>query len=90
MIGLSNEPREKLGPSRFCCLRRIIPVLVKQWPDFGLDPGSKPGGTVGDWRIVISIGDAVLTVVVIEIDHRSTVYRWRRLFCRPFRSLADF
>ena len=45
---------------------------------------------VGDWRIVISIGDAVLTVVVIEIDHRSTVYRWRRLFCRPFRSLADF
>ena len=30
---------------------------------------------VGDWRIVASIKDAVLTVVVIEIDHRSTIYR---------------
>ena len=30
---------------------------------------------VGDWRIVASIRDAVLTVVVIEIDHRSTIYR---------------
>lgn len=30
---------------------------------------------MGDWRIVASIRDAVLTVVVIEIDHRSTVYR---------------
>ena len=30
---------------------------------------------VGDWRIVASITDAVLTVVVIEIDHRSTIYR---------------
>ena len=30
---------------------------------------------VGDWRVVASIRDAVLTVVVIEIDHRSTIYR---------------
>ena len=30
---------------------------------------------VGDWRIVASITDAVLTVVVIEIDHRSTIYQ---------------
>ena len=30
---------------------------------------------VGDWRIVASIKDAVLTIVVIEIDHGSTIYR---------------
>ena len=30
---------------------------------------------VGDWRLVVSIKDAVLLIEVIEIDHRSTVYR---------------
>lgn len=30
---------------------------------------------VGDWRIVASVRDAVLKAVVIEIDHRSTIYR---------------
>lgn len=30
---------------------------------------------VGHWRIVASIKDAVLTIVVIEIDHGSTIYR---------------
>ena len=30
---------------------------------------------VGDWRLVVSIKDSVLLIEVIEIDHRSTVYR---------------
>ncbi len=30
---------------------------------------------VGDWHLVVSIKDTVLPIEVIEIDHRSTVYR---------------
>lgn len=30
---------------------------------------------VGDWHLVVSIKDSVLPIEVIEIDHRSTVYR---------------
>ena len=32
---------------------------------------------VGDWRLVVSIKDSVLPIEVIEIDHRSKVYRER-------------
>lgn len=30
---------------------------------------------VGDYRIVYTLDDAVLTVLVIDIDHRRSVYR---------------
>jgi mRNA interferase RelE/StbE len=31
----------------------------------------------GAYRIVYSIADDVLTVVVVKVGHRSEVYRWR-------------
>ena len=66
-------------------LQRRIEVLIgkiETLPDprsLGEAPhGDKLGSfwkyRVGDWRIVASIKDAVLKVVVIEIDHRSTIY----------------
>ena len=30
---------------------------------------------VGDWRVICDIRDEVLIVLVVEIDHRSRVYR---------------
>ncbi len=30
---------------------------------------------VGDWRIIYTIDDSVLLVLVIEIDHRDSIYR---------------
>ena len=33
---------------------------------------------VGDWPLVVSIKDTALLIEMIEIDHRSTVYRQRR------------
>ena len=30
---------------------------------------------VGDWRIIYTVADAVLVVLVIEVDHRREIYR---------------
>jgi mRNA interferase RelE/StbE len=30
---------------------------------------------VGDWRVVASIQDAVITILVVRVGHRSDVYR---------------
>lgn len=33
---------------------------------------------VGDYRIVVDIEDDVLVILVVDVDHRSRVYRTRR------------
>jgi mRNA interferase RelE/StbE len=30
---------------------------------------------VGDWRVIVSIQDAVITILVVRVGHRSDVYR---------------
>jgi len=30
---------------------------------------------VGDWRVIASIQDAVITILVVRVGHRSDVYR---------------
>lgn len=30
---------------------------------------------VGDWRIIYAVADAVLLVLVIEVNHRGEIYR---------------
>lgn len=32
---------------------------------------------VGDYRIIYTVDDGVLLVLVVDVDHRSTVYRSR-------------
>jgi mRNA interferase RelE/StbE len=80
LLPRAERALRKLDPSiRRRVARRIDRLAIDPRPPDAMTLKGEPVGVlrvrVGDWRLLYQVDDGQLTVLVVDLGHRSSIYR---------------